>query len=65
MKVTFCLIIFILLDIIYAESFNVVGNQVFYGDTLVTFNGIGLTCTEYMLKPNMDSQFCIHVLLLI
>jgi len=56
MKVTFCLIIFILLDIIYAESFNVIGNQVFYGDTLVTFNGIGLTCTEYMLKPNMDSQ---------
>eukprot|EP01084_Bolivina_argentea_P148927 260268_1 len=38
-----------------AQKFTTVGNKIFYNGKWITFNGIGLTCTEYMMKPEMDS----------
>eukprot|EP01084_Bolivina_argentea_P148929 260273_1 len=42
-------------------SYKVIGNRVMYDDgsgslTHITFNGIGMTCTEYMMKPGMDDK---------
>jgi len=58
---------FVLLASIYTisagptGSYKTVGNKVMFDDGSgslqhVAFNGIGLTCTEYMMKPGMDDK---------
>jgi hypothetical protein len=39
-----------------AAQFSVQGNKIFYNGSWVKFKGIGLTCTEYMMKPGMDDS---------
>eukprot|EP01121_Diplochlamys_sp_Union-15-3_P007755 TRINITY_DN1999_c0_g1_i1.p1 TRINITY_DN1999_c0_g1~~TRINITY_DN1999_c0_g1_i1.p1 ORF type:complete len:541 (+),score=94.32 TRINITY_DN1999_c0_g1_i1:32-1624(+) len=47
-------LLFVLVPFSVSE-FTVTGNKVFYNGEWVRFKGIGLTCTEYMLKPGMDN----------
>ena len=40
-----------------SNGFSVKGNKAYDPDgNWVTFRGIGLTCTEYMMKPDMDNR---------
>eukprot|EP01084_Bolivina_argentea_P148926 260266_1 len=46
----------IILKFSKSGSFQTIGNKIYYDSNWITFNGIGLTCTEYMMKPNIDSK---------
>eukprot|EP01084_Bolivina_argentea_P177489 306915_1 len=43
------------LSITYSQTlFTTKGNKIYKNGIWITFNGIGLTCTEYMMKPGID-----------